>query len=100
MPKTKFQEIIFTILMVIVMVYAMICYNISLETGGLSSGVFAAAFHELLIMGARRLSPGLFPGRKDYSENCPAPCKPGKRKSVSSCSLQSLLFPSHGCALL
>ena len=33
------------------MVYAMICYNISLETGGLSSGVFAAAFHELLIMG-------------------------------------------------
>ena len=31
MPKTKFQEIIFTILMVIVMVYAMICYNISLE---------------------------------------------------------------------
>ena len=51
MPKTKFQEIIFTILMVIVMVYAMICYNISLETGGLSSGVFAAAFHELLIMG-------------------------------------------------
>ncbi len=51
MPKTQFQEIIFTIMMVFVMVYAMICYNISLETGGLSYRVFSAAFHELLIMG-------------------------------------------------
>lgn len=51
MPKTKFQEIIFTILMVLVMVYAMICYNISLATGEFSSSVFPAAFHELIIMG-------------------------------------------------
>lgn len=51
MPKTKFQEIIFTILMVIVMVYAMICYNISLNTGGMSTGVFLSAFRELVIMG-------------------------------------------------
>ena len=28
MPKTKLQEVVFTILMVFVMVYAMICYNI------------------------------------------------------------------------
>ena len=28
MPKNKFQEVIFTIIMVFVMVYAMICYNI------------------------------------------------------------------------
>jgi len=33
MPKNLFQEIIFTIIMVIVMVYAMICYNIALSTG-------------------------------------------------------------------
>ena len=50
MPKTKFQEIIFTILMVFVMVYAMICYNIALNTGGMSSTVFLSAFHELVIM--------------------------------------------------
>ena len=31
MPKTKLQEIVFTILMVFVMVYAMICYNIALN---------------------------------------------------------------------
>ena len=35
MPKTKFQEIIFTILMVFVMVYMMICYNIALNIGGI-----------------------------------------------------------------
>lgn len=30
MPKAKLQEVIFTILMVIVMVYAVVCYNIAL----------------------------------------------------------------------
>ena len=51
MPKDLFQEIIFTIIMVIVMVYAMICYNIALSTGGMSNFVFLAAFKELAIMG-------------------------------------------------
>lgn len=36
MPKNKFQEVIFTLIMVFFMVYAMICYNIkpSKNTGG------------------------------------------------------------------
>ena len=51
MPKTKFQEVIFTIMMVFVMVYAMICYNIALNIGGMSNKVFLSAFHELVIMG-------------------------------------------------
>ena len=50
MPKTKFQEVIFTVLMVFVMVYAMICYNIALNIGGLDESVFLSAFHELVIM--------------------------------------------------
>ena len=50
MPKTLGQEILFTIMMVLVMVYAMICYNIALATGGLSNSVFLLAFHELPIM--------------------------------------------------
>lgn len=50
MPKTKFQEVIFTILMVFVMVYAMICYNIALNMGGMNNSVFPSAFHELVIM--------------------------------------------------
>ena len=51
MPKNKFQEVIFTIIMVFVMVYAMICYNITLNVGGMSNEVFLSAFHELIIMG-------------------------------------------------
>ena len=37
--------------MVFVMVYAMICYNISLNIGGMANHVFLYAFHELVIMG-------------------------------------------------
>ena len=51
MPKTKFQEIIFTILMVLIMVYGMVVYNISLDRGGVSNAVFGLAFRELLVMG-------------------------------------------------
>ena len=52
MPKTKFQDFIFTIIMVIVMVYAMVCYNIAFDKGGMSGEVFLLALHELPIMGA------------------------------------------------
>lgn len=51
MPKNWFQEIIFTILMVLVMVYAMICYNIAMEFGELTNTVFLIAFDELWYMG-------------------------------------------------
>ena len=51
MSKTKFQEIIFTIMMVFMMVYFMICYNIALNVGGMTNQVFLDAFHELVIMG-------------------------------------------------
>ena len=51
MPKNKFQEVVFTVIMVFFMVYGMICYNICLNTGGMSNDFFLAAFHELVIMG-------------------------------------------------
>lgn len=50
MPQTKLQDVVFTILMVFVMVYAMVCYNIALDQGGLSNAVFALALHELPVM--------------------------------------------------
>lgn len=50
MPKTKFQTVIFTLLMSFVMVYAMICYNIALNMGGMENSVFLSAFHEIVIM--------------------------------------------------
>ena len=59
MPKNKFQEIIFTILMVFVMVYAMVCYNIALNTGGFSGCVPRIADYD-----ADCLYPRLFLSRK------------------------------------
>ena len=47
MPKTKFQSIIFTILMVFVMVYCMTVYTISLKFGALSYQVFCLALKEM-----------------------------------------------------
>ena len=52
MPKTKFQDFVYTIIMVICMVYTMICYNVAANTGGLTNQVFVAALGELPIMGA------------------------------------------------
>lgn len=50
MPKTKLQDFIFTLMMAFVMVYAMVCYNISFDMGGMSNQVFLLAFHEMPIM--------------------------------------------------
>lgn len=51
MPKTKLQDVIFTIMMVIVMVYAMVVYNIAIDKGGVKNEVFVLAFGELILMG-------------------------------------------------
>ena len=48
MPKNKFQEVIFTIIMVFFMVYAMICYNIVLNTGAMTNSVFLSAFRRIV----------------------------------------------------
>lgn len=50
MPKTKFEDAVYTAIMAIVMVYGMIVYNVALATGGVSGGTFIAALHELYIM--------------------------------------------------
>ena len=51
MPQTKKQEIVYTVMMVCVMVYGIICYNIALDVGGCEISIFAAALSELPIMG-------------------------------------------------
>lgn len=51
MPQTKKQEIVYTVMMVWVMVYGMVCYNIALDVGGMQNFIFAAALSELPIMG-------------------------------------------------
>lgn len=50
LPHNKFENVIFTTIMAFIMVYAMICYNIALNLGGLNDHVFLMAFSELRIM--------------------------------------------------
>lgn len=50
MPKNKFQDVIFTIIMATIMVYGMVVYNVALNTGTVNGTTFLAATHELPIM--------------------------------------------------
>jgi hypothetical protein len=52
MPKTKFQEVIFTIIMVFFMVYAMICYNTALNIGEMKNEVFSFRLQRTFFYGA------------------------------------------------
>ncbi len=49
MPKTKFEDVIYTAIMAIVMVYGMVVYNVALNTGGVNGITFIAAAQELPI---------------------------------------------------
>ena len=50
MPKTKFEDAIYTIIMATIMVYGMIVYNVALNTGSVSGQTFLLATHEMIIM--------------------------------------------------
>lgn len=50
MPKSRLENILFTLVMAFVMVYAMVCYNIAIDRGGMTNEVFLIAFHEMPIM--------------------------------------------------
>ena len=50
MPKNKKQGIIFSLMMVFVMVYGMVCYNIAMAKGGMTNEIFLLAFYEMPIM--------------------------------------------------
>ena len=50
MPKNKFQDVVFTIIMATVMVYGMVVYNVALNMGGVTNQTFVIALSELPIM--------------------------------------------------
>ena len=50
MPKNKFQDVVYTIIMATIMVYGMVVYNVALNMGGVSGATFIAAVQELPIM--------------------------------------------------
>ena len=49
MPKTRFQSIVFTAIMVFCMVFCMTCYTIAIKAGGFSTGVMGLAIREMWI---------------------------------------------------
>ena len=49
MPKTKLQGLVFTLMMVLFMVYLMTVYTISDKSGGLSMPIFWIALKEMWI---------------------------------------------------
>lgn len=55
MPKNKFQDVIFTLIMATIMVYGMVVYNVALNTGGVTGQTFVLEF---FVVGkiARRLA--------------------------------------------
>lgn len=50
MPKTRFQSVVFTVIMACFMVYGMSVYNVSLSAGGVSALSFTAALQKLPLM--------------------------------------------------
>lgn len=62
MPKIKFQNVIFTIIMATIMVYGMIVYNVALNTGGVTNQTFLLALHEMPIMVPVAFVPEFFCG--------------------------------------
>lgn len=60
MPKTKFQNVIFTIIMATIMVYGMIVYNVALNTGGVTNQTFLLALNEMPIMVSAAFVPEFF----------------------------------------
>lgn len=50
MPKTKLQDIVFSIMMAIAMTYAMELYNLSLLNKGLTNQLFLEVFQDMFFM--------------------------------------------------
>lgn len=50
MPKTKFQDFIFSLMMGFAMTYVMELYNLSLNHGGLENQIFIDVFQDVFLM--------------------------------------------------
>jgi len=95
MPKNRKQETIFTIMMVIAMVYAMVCYNIAMSMGGMQNKVFLIALTELPIMGVigfvlDTLIAG--PLAKKFAFQCVNPQEDRPLAIIMAISIFSILF--------
>ena len=56
MPKNKFQDVVFTIIMAAIMVYGMVVYNIALNTGIVDGTTFIGSITRVTNNGASCIS--------------------------------------------
>jgi len=57
MPKkSRLENILFTLVMAFVMVYAMVCYNIAIDKGGMTNEVFLLRFMKYRLCGRSHVS--------------------------------------------
>lgn len=57
MPKkSRLENILFTLVMAFVMVYAMVCYNIAIDKGGMTNEVFLWRFMKYRLCGRSHVS--------------------------------------------
>ena len=100
MPKTKYQEVIFTILMVMVMVYAMVVYNIAVDKGGMSNQIFLMAFHEFPIMVSAGFILELFVVGRIVPELAFRMVTPGKDRPIAVILVISALTVCFMCPIM
>ena len=75
MPKNKFQDVIYTIIMASVMVYGMVAYNIVLNTGSMQNWVFLAVIPRVADHDCYRNSARAGVCRQAGDEGCIPPCQ-------------------------
>ena len=101
MPKNKFQDVVFTIIMATIMVYGMVVYNVALNTGTVNGTTFLAATHELPIMVPIAFVLEFFVVGKiakmlAFTVMRPTDRRPNGRRGRCSCRLPSRTGPSDG----
>lgn len=98
MPESRVQRIVFSIMMVCVMAYGMICYNIAIQMGGLSNEAFLSGLRELLVVGPIALCLEMLivspiAGRKSEAMVGSEPSAPFERVAAISAITVQLMCP-------
>ena len=91
MPKTLFQNVIFTLMMSFLMVYVMICYNISLNIGGMSNEVFLMALAKWRLCGQSHFYWNSY-RRQACSCTCISHITPNDRPIVITLAISAMII--------
>ena len=91
MPKTRFENVVFTLIMALVMVYGMIVYNVALNTGGVTDQTFLLALHELPIMMPIAFVLEFFVVEKLAARLAFTVVRPTDRPQIITCAISTMI---------